>query len=529
MKKQAFNPYLPSYEYVPDGEAHVFGDRVYLYGSHDRFDSAGFCLNDYVCYSAPVTDLSDWKYEGVIYKKTQDPRNQNIPQNAPEQTLLFGIKPKKEEDLNPRGIHAMWAPDVVKGLDGKFYLYYCLDFTPQIGVAVCDTPAGKYEFLGLVKHEDGTPLGSAPKDLVQFDPGVFIDDDIIYLFSGNAALEEGENSDKYASQVMQLKPDMLTLKTEPKKLLPGVLSPNKDGFEGHEFFEASSIRKFGGKYYFVYSSVNSSELCYAISDKPDEGYKYGGTLVDIGDIGLNGRTRDNAVNALGNTHGCLELINDSLYVFYHRQTNRTNYSRQGCAEKIVMDENGKIAQTEVTSCGLNGKPLDGSGTYPAYICCHLTGKKGAAFSHPDVMKMDYPFLTQDLPDISPDDPRTEKEKNSPVQYIRNISDKTVIGYKYFSFEGDSRIKFRLRGKAEGTIFVQLSEKGSVCGEIPLKIQSEEWNETEGEFYVEKGVYPIYFRFLGKGSFDFSEFVNSQSKFHSRKRVEFTEKNRQNLK
>ena len=28
MKKQAFNPYLPSWEYVPDGEPYVFGDRV---------------------------------------------------------------------------------------------------------------------------------------------------------------------------------------------------------------------------------------------------------------------------------------------------------------------------------------------------------------------------------------------------------------------------------------------------------------------------------------------------------------------
>lgn len=24
MKKQAFNPYLPSWEYIPDGEPHVF-------------------------------------------------------------------------------------------------------------------------------------------------------------------------------------------------------------------------------------------------------------------------------------------------------------------------------------------------------------------------------------------------------------------------------------------------------------------------------------------------------------------------
>ena len=31
MKQQAFNPYLPGWEYIPDGEPHIFGDRVYIY------------------------------------------------------------------------------------------------------------------------------------------------------------------------------------------------------------------------------------------------------------------------------------------------------------------------------------------------------------------------------------------------------------------------------------------------------------------------------------------------------------------
>ena len=41
-KKQAFNPYLPSYEYVPDGEPHVVDGRVYIYGSHDLFKRTEF-------------------------------------------------------------------------------------------------------------------------------------------------------------------------------------------------------------------------------------------------------------------------------------------------------------------------------------------------------------------------------------------------------------------------------------------------------------------------------------------------------
>ena len=91
---QVFNPFLPSYEYIPDGEPHVFGDRVYLYGSHDRFDGAFFCMNDYVCYSAPTDDLADWRYEGVIWKRSSDPR-----------------KP-------PLILKQMYAPDVAKGVDG---------------------------------------------------------------------------------------------------------------------------------------------------------------------------------------------------------------------------------------------------------------------------------------------------------------------------------------------------------------------------------------------------------------------------
>ena len=68
MEKQVFNPYLPNDEYVPDGEPHVFGSRVYVYGSHDRFNGKAFCVRNYVCWSAPVDDLTDWRFEGEIYR-----------------------------------------------------------------------------------------------------------------------------------------------------------------------------------------------------------------------------------------------------------------------------------------------------------------------------------------------------------------------------------------------------------------------------------------------------------------------------
>ena len=96
------NPYLPSWEYIPDGEPHLFDGRVYVYGSHDKAGGWVYCLNDYVCWSAPENDLSDWRYEGVIYRKDQDPNN-------------------------PGGWQCLYAPDVTRGPDGRYYLYYVLD------------------------------------------------------------------------------------------------------------------------------------------------------------------------------------------------------------------------------------------------------------------------------------------------------------------------------------------------------------------------------------------------------------------
>lgn len=505
MKSEVYNPYLPSYEYIPDGEPHVFGDRIYIYGSHDRFRGAAFCLNDYICYSANVDDLSQWKYEGVIYRKEQDPRNQNIPEDAPKAEPLFGIVQEKEEDLNPPGVHALYAPDVVKGLDGKFYLYYCLDCLPEIGVAVADSPVGPFKFVDFVRHKDGEILGRKEDDLIQFDPGIFIDEDrTIYLYSGNAPMQETDKQPKY-SQVMTLEEDMVTLLTEPRKLIPSKFDSEGSGFEGHEFFEASSIRKINRKYYFVYSSINSHELCYAVSDFPDRDYRYGGTLVDIGDVYLNDRSDKETLNCLGNTHGGIELINGNWYVFYHRQTNRTNFSRQACAEKIVIKEDGTIEQTEVTSCGLNGKPLHARNKFPARICCHLTGKNGTTFSHPMAMKMNYPYLTQDCGDLVPTKELEEQDKKEPIQYIRNLNDGATAGYKYFQFNNETIITLTIRGKAVGVLEAAYGLGEKAAAFVEINNQGSEWITVSAELRPVCGVLPVYLTYWGIGAIDLSVF------------------------
>lgn len=191
-KKQVFNPYLPSWEYIPDGEPYVFEGRVYVYGSHDRFRGPAYCVNDYVCWSAPVDDLGNWQYEGVIYKKTQDP-------------------------LNTDGHMCLYAPDVTVGVDGKYYLYYVLDKVPVVSVAVCDTPAGSYEFYGYVHYQDGTLLGKREGDEPQFDPGVLTEGDKVYLYTGFCAIGDRSRSGMIGTV---LKEDMLTIEEDPIIMMP---------------------------------------------------------------------------------------------------------------------------------------------------------------------------------------------------------------------------------------------------------------------------------------------------------------------
>ncbi len=134
--------------------------------------------------------------------------------------------------------------------------------------------------------------------------------------------------------VVELDPkDMKTVIKPPKLTITG----NRNSELGeHAFFEASSIRKINNRYYFIYSSLLGHELCYETSDAPDGEWKFGGTIVSNGDIGLDYHKDTRlASNYTGNTHGSILEVNGRHYIFYHRHTNRSCFSRQACAEKSL--------------------------------------------------------------------------------------------------------------------------------------------------------------------------------------------------
>jgi hypothetical protein len=483
-KKQAFNPYLPSWEYVPDAEPHIVDGRVYVYGSHDLFNGINFCLGDYVCWSAPVDDLGNWTYHGVIFRREQDPA-------APKNRITNGLA----------------APDMVVGPDGRYYLYYFMGGTKMISVAVCDEPAGKYEFYGYVKYQDGTPIGKRNEPF-QFDPGCLMDNDgRLYLytgfaFGGNPILLDGSKPTTEGPMWFEIDTkDMLTVISGDDLHYIGVLTGEKakgTPYEEQPFGEASSMRRFGDKYYFIYSSLNSHNLCYAVSDKPTEGFAFGGVLISCGDIGLPGVPDvKHAHMDTGNTHGSLIEIGGKYYIFYHRHSNRKQSSRQACAEEIRF-EDGRFFQAEMTSCGLNNGPLPGKGHIPAYCACNVYGKRGTRFlSMIKYPRGSSPFLTQ----------KGKDREKGPDQYVSNFCTDCTVAFKYFDLRNTTKIRIHLRGYGNNcNVVIRNKEQGDVICRIPVKTckDGEKFIGKLPEGLGEKEA--LYFSVEGKGgAFDFISF------------------------
>ena len=465
MKKQTFNPYLPSYEYIPDGEPYVFDGRLYVYGSHDHFGGARYCGDDYVLWSADINDPSDWVCHGRIYHRDQDPMHH----------------------INSNHLH---APDATRGPDGRYYLYY-----PHIyycAVAVSDTPYGPFEFHGRVHYKDGSIYGMGNKEkgipaVSGDDPAILVDDDgRIWLYTGYVPSDPSFRAEiekacprLWGALCVELEPDMITVKGEPRIIVPGRGYAEGTSFCGNEFFEASGIRKIGDTYYFVYSSYRSHDLCYATSKYPDRDFVYRGILVSCVDGGISEKPR----SLFCNTHGNLVKIKDKWYIFYHRSSG-SNFARQGCAEEIELLSDGSFRQAEITSCGLNGGALEASGEYSAHIACNLINENGEKPPH----------FTQDKPD-----------GEVCCQYLTNITSGCRVGYKYFDFP-------------QKPITLTVTHRGNACGLLEISIGSGEptiaaikimpcdnWHSESVSVAFAEGKHALFFRYLGEGSMDLSSF------------------------
>lgn len=369
-------------------------------------------------------------------------------------------------------------------------MYYSIEESSVISVAVSETPAGKYCFYGHVKDKKGHILGTAKEDPFQFDPAVLVDGQRIFLYSG----QNMPGADrKKGSYVCELEPDMITTKS-PQKI---ITSREENCFEENPFFEASSIRKFGEKYYFIYSPLpNVHNLCYAVSNEPDRNFQYRGVLVSNADL-FEGNPESKTMNYWGNNHGSIEEILGEYYIFYHRHTNKSGWCRQACAEKLQYDAEGDFKQAELTSSGLSGDFVLAKGMYGAYTACHLRQKNMQEYQP-------YQFQTYD-----DQDPYFTQEKETQEQFIANMRDGANADFRYFKCDGnEEKIEIICRGTGNGILKIYENEKNekevNLIAEVKV-VSSEKWKTFRSDLHAEPGIKSIRVVYEGDGAIDLLAF------------------------
>lgn len=295
----AQNPLIRD-QFTADPSARVFGDKVYVFPSHDILATKGkgrkdwFCMEDYHVFSS--SDLTNWTDHGMIVQQNKVP----------------WVKPDS---------YSMWAPDCIER-NGKYYFYfpsipkdtikYKKGFT--VGVAIADKPEGPY-----------IPEANPIKGVSGIDPNVFIDKDgqaYLYWSGGNI----------FAAK---LKENMTELDSEVKILenLPG-----KGLKEGPYMFERNGI------YYLTYPHVENKieRLEYAIGDNPLGPFKVAGVIMD-----------ESTTGCWTNHHSIIQFKKE-WYLFYHHNDFSPEFdkARSIRADYLHFNPDGSIQKVIPTLRGI---------------------------------------------------------------------------------------------------------------------------------------------------------------------------------
>lgn len=230
--------------------------------------------------------------------------------------------PTKQACTSPTSKTAkVWAPSVIKGRDGKFYMYVSVGSEVWAGVA--DAPLGPWKNA----LDTNRPLIPATfkTEYHMIDAEAFIDDDgTPYLYWGS-----GWNWVNGRCFAVKLKPDMVTFDGEVKDVTPA------------HYFEGPLMMKRNGKYYLMYSEGNTTkdtyEVRYAIGNSPM------GPFTEAGNSPI--LKTDKALNVISPGHHTILRHGNDDYILYHRAAYpaQAQTNRQLCVDRLAFTPDGLIA------------------------------------------------------------------------------------------------------------------------------------------------------------------------------------------
>ena len=291
----AQNPII-SGQFTADPTARVFGDKVYVYPSHDIIsptepERRWFCMEDYHVFSS--SDLCEWTDEGEILN---------------QEAVPWG---------NPKGF-AMWAPDCVEN-NGTYYFYFPdapkQGFGFGVGIATAKSPTGPF-----------TPEPNPMAGVRGIDPCVMqTNSGDAYIFWGGGSLS-----------VAKLKPNMLEIEGEPQRIntLPSGFVEGPFAFEhnGHYYLTYPWVRKEGG----------TETLAYAMSDSPMGPFEYKGLIME-----------ESPTGCWTNHHSIVEY-KGQWYLFYHHNDYSPTFdkNRSVCVDSLFFNPDGTIQLVKPTKRGV---------------------------------------------------------------------------------------------------------------------------------------------------------------------------------
>lgn len=285
------NPVIPGY--FADPTIKKFGDTYYMYATTDG-SGAGF---------GPAQvwtskDFVNWTL---------------MPMNWPDS-------------------HWIWAPDVIRHTDGRYYYFYCQPCIIHCGVS--ETPRGPWKNI-LGESEAVLVPDRFVTNAITLDGQTFVDDDgSVYLYWGTWGIYKG-----FGCGAGKMTPDLKGF-TETR------LIPNT---EAVDFFEAPFVLKRNGIYYFMYSSGSCHDhtyrVQYATSDHPLGPYEYKGCILETNENGT----------VHGPGHHSILKEGDDYYIVYHRHDNphsNRGFHRQLCMDKMEFEADGSIRKVIPTHKGV---------------------------------------------------------------------------------------------------------------------------------------------------------------------------------
>ena len=481
------NPYMPGTAFVPDGEPRVFehnGERrVYIYGSRDD-TITDYCGLGHDVWSASVENLTDWTNHGEAFSLSQI------------QELGHGIIPNN-------GFQILAAPDCVYNPKTKKYYLYTFLGKGDPKTSEKEPP---WE-LKIWVAESGSPIGPFVNPIgcpwpylgagKAFDPAVLVDWDgkntdtvRVYAYWGfrtsNNCMAEVD-----AENMNVIKEDTLV----------------KAPYGTPCFFEASSIRKVGDKYVFIYSGMGTEEplypdvilepntLYYSYADHPlgnpaartksnqsGRAWTFGGAV-----ISNKGRLIPETDNSwswtYGNNHGGLFEIDGQWFVNYHRPA-PDSFNRQAMMEPVEISYEpgvgGKVTieQAQMTSSGVEFDGLNAFKRYNASITCY---KESTLMQEGKTVEIAV------AGDLRPADGKLP---------VINIGNGSILGYEYMNFgkapiTNDKNLIFKcsIKTPQNGYLEVLISDPNNplddvinhtktVVGKIDFE-RNNDWYELEG--------------------------------------------------